>query len=238
MILRRSIGDPDSMAGLRRLCASWISLRCMSNQDVIDYLSCRIEDGSIALEHNTSAIRGVTAFVGKTDDPRFKASELSLSEAAKKLLKSIETLRLMPYDDQTSKDITKWVQGATIGYGHLISKADWDKYKAGITVVDADLLFDADSKPFVSLVRKAITVKLMQREFDALVILAYNIGPNGFPASSVVKLVNDPKAKTAYKDLESAWKAWNKSQGKEMKGLNNRRQCEWDIYTKGVYNRW
>jgi hypothetical protein len=36
------------------------------------------------------------------------------------LLKAVETLRLKPYDDQTSKDITAWIAGATIGYGHLI----------------------------------------------------------------------------------------------------------------------
>ena len=47
------------------------------------------------------------------------------------LLKSIEELSTTPYDDQTGKDITIWVAGATIDYGHLISKAEWPKYKAG-----------------------------------------------------------------------------------------------------------
>jgi len=69
-------------------------------------------------------------------------------------------------------------------------------------------------------------------------MLAFNIGAGSFARSSVVKLVNDPTANSTYKSLEAAWKSWNKSQGKVMKGLDNRRQCEWDVYSRGVYNRW
>jgi GH24 family phage-related lysozyme (muramidase) len=165
------------------------------------------------------------------------ASSFSLSADATTLLKGVETLHLKPYDDQTAKDITEWVEGATIGYGHLITKGEWDSYKNGITEIQAETLFDANRTTHVSMVGKVITVDITQNQFDALVILAYNIGPD-FSSSSVVKLVNDPKAKTSYSSLESAWKAWNKSQGKVMKGLDNRRQCEWNIYSQAVYKRW
>jgi type VI secretion system secreted protein VgrG len=87
------------------------------------------------------------------------------------------------------------------------------------------------------MVKQTIKVDLTQQQFDALVILAFNIGDN-FKNSSVAKLINDPAATTSYDDLESAWKAWNKSQGKEMKGLNNRRAAEWKIYAEGVYEKW
>jgi len=40
------------------------------------------------------------------------------------LLKSIEKLRLKPYDDQTGKEISSWVKGATIGYGYLIDPGE------------------------------------------------------------------------------------------------------------------
>ena len=166
------------------------------------------------------------------------ASELAMSDSALTLLKGIETLRLKPYDDQTGKEITEWTQGATIGYGHLIKKGEWETYKDGITEADADKLFSSDLAPFVKTVQSSITVALKQNEFDALVILAFNIGAAGFAGSSVVKLVNDPEAKTSYSSLESAWKAWNKSQGKVMKGLDNRRQAEWKIYSEGIYERW
>jgi GH24 family phage-related lysozyme (muramidase) len=164
-------------------------------------------------------------------------SNLAMSEKGLNLLREVETLHLKPYDDQSGNDISSWVAGATIGYGHLIPKDKWDTYKGGITETDAKSLFDADLKPFVELVQKVITANLAQQEFDALVILAFNIGPT-LAGSSVVKLVNDPGATTTYASLEAAWKAWNKSQGKVMKGLDNRRQCEWNIYTKGVYERW
>lgn len=154
------------------------------------------------------------------------------------LLKAVETLRLKPYDDQTGLDISAWVAGATIGYGHLIAAGEWTTYKGGITEPQADALFAADLAPFEQVVRDSITVGLQQYQFDALVILAFNIGEAGFKSSSVVKLVNDPNAVTGYTSLESAWKAWNKSQGKVMKGLDNRRAAEWRIYTGADYSRW
>lgn len=168
----------------------------------------------------------------------FDPQLLKVSPDGVKLLKGVEELHLLPYDDQTSQDITAWVAGATIGYGHLIAKGDWDKYKGGFTEADADALFEADLAPFETEVGNDITTWLQQYEFDALVILAFNIGKKGFRNSSVVKLVNDPKAVTAYTSLEAAWKSWNKSQGKVMKGLDNRRNAEWKIYTMALYERW
>ena len=38
-----------------------------------------------------------------------------------------------------------------------------------------------------------------------------------------------------YPTLESAWKAWNRSQGKTSNGLINRRQNEWNMYNQGIY---
>lgn len=165
---------------------------------------------------------------------------LSLSDQGFSLLKEIEQLRLKPYDDQTAKEITSWTAGATIGYGHLIKKTEWEAYKNGITVASASTLFEQDLAPFVSAVRSNIKIKLEQQQFDALIMFAFNIGAgaNGFAGSSVVKLVNDPKAQTNYKSLEAAWKAWNKSQGKVMKGLENRRACEWNVYSQGIYKKW
>lgn len=168
----------------------------------------------------------------------FPASSLALGPQGVALLKGVEDLHLLPYDDQTGKDISAWVAGATIGYGHLIAKADWPTYKDGITLAQADALFTADLAPFEAAVGTSISAGLQQYEFDALVIFAFNIGKSGFAGSSVVKLINDPKAVTGHASLEAAWKSWNKSQGKVMKGLVNRRQCEWQIYTTAVYERW
>lgn len=168
----------------------------------------------------------------------YDPTKLSMSKQGMTLLKQVEQLHLKPYDDQTAKEISDWVQGATIGYGHLIKKAEWNTYKNGITAPDAVTLFERDLAPFVNAVRSNVKVRLKQNQFDALVILAFNIGADAFAGSAVRTLVNDPKAVTKHKDLDAAWKAWNKSQGKVMKGLENRRKCEWDIYSQGIYKGW
>ena len=166
------------------------------------------------------------------------AKSFDVSTNALDLLKSIEQLATTPYDDQTGLDITEWVKGATIGYGHLISKPEWSTYKDGFKESDALKLFANDLKPFIDTVKSSVNVDITQNEFDAMVIFAFNIGKNGFRSSSAVKLINDPTANTDYKNLESAWKAWNKSDGKVNKGVINRRNAEWNIYSKEIYKRW
>ena len=168
----------------------------------------------------------------------FMASTLTMSPEAVSLLQAIETLRLKPYDDQTGKATTEWVVGATVGYGHLIAKTEWTDYKDGITAQRADDLFRSDVSPYEVTVGETISADVQQYEFDAMVILAFNIGRHGFRDSSVAKLINNPKAVTKYLSLEIAWKAFDKSQGKENAGLVNRRSAEWKIYTSGIYARW
>lgn len=163
---------------------------------------------------------------------------MSLSEKGLNWLKHVERLALMPYDDQTGKQISSWVKGATIGYGHLIPKHEWEKYRNGITEAEAEALLRKDLERFVEAVR-LIPRKLAQHEFDALVILAYNIGVDAFKGSTVYKMVSDPNFRSSvYKDLEAAWKAWNKSQGKILNGLIKRRAAEWDMYSRGLYRHW
>lgn len=165
-----------------------------------------------------------------------------LSPRARKLLMAIESFRSKPYDDQTGAEISSWVKGATIGYGHLISRDEWDQfgamYQNGISEDRAKALFQKDLQPFVDGVNNKVMATLSQNQFDALVLLVFNIGLGNFASSSVLKLINNPAAQTHYPDLEAAWKAWNKSQGNVMQGLVNRRDAEWNIYSKNVYAYW
>ncbi|HEG8218073.1 TPA: lysozyme, partial [Campylobacter jejuni] len=103
-----------------------------------------------------------------------------LSNDGQNLLKNIEKLRLKPYNDQNGKEITSYVKGATIGYGHLIGQNEWDLYKNGITLQEADKLFKSDLLPFENAVKNSINSSLAQNEFDALVILCFNIGIDNF----------------------------------------------------------
>nr|WP_251814070.1 hypothetical protein [Campylobacter jejuni] len=76
-----------------------------------------------------------------------------LSNDGQNLLKNIEKLRLKPYNDQNGKEITSYVKGTTIGYGHLIGQNEWDLYKNGITLQEADKLFKSDLLPFENAVK-------------------------------------------------------------------------------------
>jgi type VI secretion system secreted protein VgrG len=111
-------------------------------------------------------------------------------------------------------------------------------YQNGISEDRAKALFQKDLQPFVDGVNNKVTATLSQNQFDALVLLVFNIGLGNFASSSVLKLINNPAAQTHYPDLEAAWKAWNKSQGNVMQGLVNRRDAEWNIYSKNVYAHW
>lgn len=164
---------------------------------------------------------------------------MKFSAKGEDLLKEIEVLSLQPYNDQLgikSAPIKAWVKGATIGYGYLIPQSEWNLYKNGITKSQADTLYEKKIQPYVDAVNKALEVVVCQHQFDACVILCYNIGIDGFKSSSVAKMVNGQAS--SYPSLEKAWKSWNKSQGKVSNGLINRRNAEWKIYTQAIYERW
>jgi type VI secretion system secreted protein VgrG len=163
-----------------------------------------------------------------------------ISKNGIKLLAKYEKLMLYPYDDQAPKiRLVEWNERATIGYGHLILKSEWEQFKDGITKEQAIELKQKDLKRFVARINKDIDVMQNQNQFDALVILSYNIGEDGFHNSTVRKMINDPEyISRQYSSLEFAWKAWNKDRDKKTgkkevsNGLVKRRAKEWKLYNK------
>lgn len=66
-----------------------------------------------------------------------------------------------------------------------------------------------------------------QNQFDALVCLCYNIGAGALKNSTLLKKVNaDPNNKF----IRDSFLAWNKSGGKVLQGLTNRRNAEANLY--------
>lgn len=141
------------------------------------------------------------------------------------------------YDDKTGQPIAPnqpLPTGATIGYGHLVKSGE--DFKNGITEEQAMELLRSDIATAERAIQNNIMVNLTQNQYDALVSLAYNIGTDGFKKSTVVKYVNNPDFHSnIYPSLESAWLAWNRTQGKISSGLINRRQNEWNMYNHGIY---
>jgi type VI secretion system secreted protein VgrG len=144
-------------------------------------------------------------------------------------------MHLRPYDDQTGADIDHWVPGATIGYGHLIAQNQWNQFASGITEDQGNLLFESDLQPFVDTVNGSLTREVAQNQFDAMVILCFNIGQAAFGQSTALRLINDPPADSTQSSVDAAWRSWNRSQGRVNHGLENRRNAELDLYNNGNY---
>lgn len=169
---------------------------------------------------------------------KYDVATMKLSQAGVRLLANYEQLRVKIYDDQTGKEIKHYTPGATIGYGHLIvDTKEFERYKEGISASQAMSLLKQELTKYENGVKKFVKVKLTQSQFDALTIFCFNIGIgnriSGFGGSTVVKIINGE----SNENLDTAWKMWNRSQGKVMKGLMNRRESELKIYYKADYSR-
>ena len=173
----------------------------------------------------------------KKENKTSEASNMKISDNGINMLKRFEGSvkigdRHVIYDDKTGRPVNSDKElpaGATIGYGHLI-KSDED-FKHGITERQATEILRSDISTAERAIKDNITIPLSQNQYDALVSLAYNIGAKNFADSTVVKYVNDSNYhNTKYPTLESAWMAWNKSGGREMAGLTNRRQQEFNLF--------
>ena len=89
--------------------------------------------------------------------------------------------RARAYYDQTGKYITEYKEGATIGWGHLIeSRAEFEKYKNGITEQEAIRLKQQDLKKAEIIVKRHIKAPITQDVCNALVSRAYNGGEGAF----------------------------------------------------------
>ncbi len=147
-----------------------------------------------------------------------KTSDLAINEII-----AFEGLKLKPYNCPAGL--------ATIGVGHLIAKRkliqeDIIKYK-NFTKVDAINLLKQDLKVFEEGVLKLVNSKpITQGQFDAMVMLSFNIGVGAFSKSSVIKkfLAGDIQGSA------DSFLLWNKGGGKVLPGLVRRRNREREIF--------
>lgn len=123
----------------------------------------------------------------------------------------------------------------TIGYGHtgidVMPGQRVTKEQAGRTL-------KADVEKFADIVNKAVTHKITQGQFDALVSFCFNLGPGraGVKDGFVTLKSGAPSTllrKTNAGDKEGAaaeFMKWTKAGGVELKGLVARRAAEKDLY--------
>jgi GH24 family phage-related lysozyme (muramidase) len=149
---------------------------------------------------------------------------MSVNQATLDLIKRFEGCRLTAY--QCSADV--W----TIGYGTTALADLGIKPAKGMTITQdrAEDLLRQGVEKFAATVDAMITAKVNANEFGACVSLAYNVGPNAFAKSTVLRELN-----AGHKDkAAAAFRMWNKAGGEVIQGLVNRREAEIELFLTPV----
>jgi lysozyme len=142
-----------------------------------------------------------------------------VSSAGLALVASFEGLRLAPYQDVAGV----W----TIGYGHTLDVVP-ETHKLA-SAASAKMLLRTDLTIYASAVRRLVRAPLTQRQFDALVSLAYNIGIGAFEGSTLRKQLNAEH----YARAANQFLVWNRAGGKVRPGLVARRKTERAMFLAG-----
>ena len=147
-------------------------------------------------------------------------NHMQLSTNGFNLLAELEGVVLNPYKDS--------VGIPTIGIGSTY-------YEDGTKVTMKDKAITKERaiqlaknvvKSFEARVNKSILLPMTQNQFDAMVLLCYNIGESSFARSSVVRNFNAGNLQKA----ADSFLLWNKAGGKVSKSLTNRRQKERNLF--------
>lgn len=136
------------------------------------------------------------------------------------LMHQYEGCRLTAYPDPATGG-APW----TIGWGHT-----GPDVKPGMTITQAQadkMFIDRLSKEFEPGVMSALgNTKVTQREFDALVCFAYNLGVANLKSSTLLRLIKAGDKKAAAAEFQR----WDKAAGKRMLGLYRRRTSEMHLF--------
>jgi len=85
-----------------------------------------------------------------------------------------------------------------------------------------------DVQKFEGAIKECVKVPLHQNEYDAYLQLSYNIGARAFCGSTLVRKLNAGDYAGACKEILR----WTKVGGREVRGLVNRRQAEYQLCIK------
>lgn len=159
---------------------------------------------------------------------------MQISDKGLKLIKKHEGLRLQAYDDLRPREPIMpgdpVVGTVTIGYGHTATAKPGQR----ITARRAEQLLREDLRRFEAGV-EALIVEcplhggLKQHEFDALVSFAFNVGLGALDQSDLLtKLLSMPPYPK--QEIADEFLRWVYSRGRKLKGLENRRADERDMF--------
>ena len=149
---------------------------------------------------------------------------MSVNQATLNLIKEFEGCKLTAYQDI----VGIW----TIGYGTTAAAGLGIVPAKGMTITQerAEDLLRQGVEKFAATVDAMITAKVNANQFGASVSLAYNIGPNAYAKSTVLRELNAGN----YDKAAAAFQMWNKAGGEVVKGLVRRREAERQLFLTPV----
>ena len=145
---------------------------------------------------------------------------MQLSSNGFKLLGELEGIVLKPYRDSVG------IPTIGIGSTHYEDGTKVRMADKPITTERAIQLAKNVVKSFEAKVNDVILLPMTQNQFDAMVLLCYNIGESGFARSSVVRHFNKGNLQKA----ADSFLLWNKAGGRVLSGLTNRRKKERELF--------
>jgi GH24 family phage-related lysozyme (muramidase) len=142
------------------------------------------------------------------------------------VVENFEGFRPYPYNDAAGH--------CTIGYGTKLSDgrctaAIKQKYAAGISRATAAQLLQQALQQADQAVGTSVKVPLLPNERAALDSFVYNVGSGAFKGSTLLKNLNQGNKAAAAQQLLR----WVHAGGKVLKGLQNRRQAELNLFIDG-----
>jgi lysozyme len=144
-----------------------------------------------------------------------ETSDDKLYNTAALFIKSEESLKLKPYKCQGGK----W----TIGWGHVMTKAEHRKYRNGISVKQADELFDKDYSKFIKDVKRRFPELKSRKKVILTSMIAFNIGMR-FTTDGLGKAIKRGR------DIEPYLLQYKIAGGRVSRGLARRRKAELELW--------
>ena len=165
---------------------------------------------------------------------RVDPKTLKVSNKGKQFIKDWEKFEPKAYNDSEGY--------CTIGYGHLIKRKKCeniiipDEFKDGITEKRAAELFELRLPKFEEAIKRDIIVPLYQHEYDALVSLVFNTGPEFLNTGGKNNGETQIKKKINNKEYEAGADEMSDVTNGGTSGLVKRRKAEINIFKNNVYD--
>jgi lysozyme len=144
-----------------------------------------------------------------------ETSDDKLYNTAALFIKSEESLKLKPYKCAGGK----W----TIGWGHVMTKKERRLYRNGISVKQADELFDKDYAKFIKDVKRRFPELKSRKKIILTSMIAFNIGMR-FTTDGLGRAIKRGR------DIEPYLLQYKMAGGRVRKGLIRRRKAELELW--------